>query len=147
MSEREDEPDVTALAHDIRTMLRQLRRRLQEESEVAEFTPSQLAVLARLEQNGTATVSALARAEGVRPQSMGPIIAALESVGFVAGTPHPTDGRQTLYSLTPEAIEFYRVNRAARDDWLSRSIQAHYDAREQRELGRALQFMMRLLEP
>jgi DNA-binding MarR family transcriptional regulator len=147
MSEHVDEPDIAALAHDIRMMLRRLRRRLQEESEVAEFTPSQLAVLARLERDGTGTVSALARAEGVKPQSMGPIIAALESVGFVASSPHPTDGRQTLYSLTPAAIEFYRVNRAARDDWLSRSIRAHYSSTEQHDLGDAVNLMMRLLEP
>jgi DNA-binding MarR family transcriptional regulator len=143
----ENEPDVEALAQDIRTLWRQLRRRMHEESDAGDFTPSQSAALARLEKDGPSTISALARADGIRPQSMGPTIAALESVGFVAGEPHPTDGRQTVYSLTPKAIEFFRVGRAARVDWLSRSIRAHYSVPEQRDLVEAVALITRLLEP
>ena len=36
----------------------------------------------------------------MRPQSMGPLIAALEAAGLVSGAPDPKDGRQTMLSLT-----------------------------------------------
>ena len=46
----------------------------------------------RLEKDGPATASSLARAEGMRPQSMGAVVAALESAGLMRGAPDPTDG-------------------------------------------------------
>ncbi len=147
MSKSGEVPEVSALAVEIRVLLGQLKRRMREESEVGDFTTSQLAVLSRLEREGPATVTALARGEGVRPQSIGPAIAGLEALGFIVGQPHPTDGRQTIYSLTAEAVEFFQAGRAAREDWLSRSIRTHYTPAEQRELDAAVQLLKRLIAP
>src|ERR1035438_2763939 len=63
-----------------------------------DLTPSQVSVLLRLEKDGAATVSGLARAEGMRPQSMSSIVASLEDAGLVSGIPDPNDGRKTLMS-------------------------------------------------
>ena len=60
----------------------------------------------------------------MRPQSMGPLIAALESAGLVIGAPHPTDGRQTLLSLTDTCRQWVEEGRAARQDWLTRTLRA-----------------------
>ena len=46
------------------------------------------AVMAAYEE-GPATVTSLARAEGVRPQSMGATVAALQEAGLVGGAPDP----------------------------------------------------------
>ena len=46
------------------------------------------------------TTAELARAEMVKPQSMGTLLAELEQEGLVQRQPHPTDGRQILFSLT-----------------------------------------------
>src|SRR5579859_2215710 len=109
-------PHTAALAAEIRVMAGQLRRRLREQSSLGDLTESQLGVLRRLDSEGPATVSALARAEGMRPQSMGANIAALETAGLVSGTPDPNDGRQTIWSLTAACRERVKAGRMARED-------------------------------
>ncbi len=102
-------------------------------------------MLLRLERDGPATVSSLARAEGMRPQSMGTLIAPLQSRGFVTGAPDPNDGRQTILSLTDACREWLRQGRAAREDWLSRNIQAKLSAEEQASLASAVALLERLV--
>ncbi|WP_206957050.1 MarR family winged helix-turn-helix transcriptional regulator [Trinickia acidisoli] len=132
------------LAGDLRSIVGRLKRRLREQGTVGDFTPSQVAVLLRLERDGPATVSSLARAEGMRPQSMGTTIAPLEAAGLLAGSPDPDDGRQTLLSLTETCRTYLRKNRAAREDWLCRTIQARLTADEQRHLATAVKLLERL---
>ena len=91
---------ASALAAELRIVIGAFSRRLREQAEVGDPTSAQKSVLLRLERDGPATGSALARAEAMRPQSMGAIIAVLETAGYVAGTPDPSDGRQTIISLT-----------------------------------------------
>ncbi|PMW07533.1 MarR family transcriptional regulator, partial [Pseudomonas sp. GW456-11-11-14-TSB2] len=83
------------MAQGIRGVSGKLKRRLREQGGVGDLTPSQIAVLLRLEKDGPATTSELARAEAMRPQSMGTVIVALESAGLVHGAPDPHDGRKT----------------------------------------------------
>jgi DNA-binding MarR family transcriptional regulator len=90
-----------ALAVQLHDVMGKLRRRLREQTDAGDLPPSQVNVLRRLEREGPITVSALARAAGIRSQSMGATVAALQSAGLVAGAPDPADGRQTLLSLTP----------------------------------------------
>ena len=56
------------------------------------------AVLKRLAKAGPATAADLARAEGMKPQSVGVIIVALEKMGMVERKSYPTDGRQEYYA-------------------------------------------------
>ena len=83
---------ASTLARDLRALVGKLKRRLREQADVGDLTPSQISVLLRLERHGSATASDLARAEGVRPQSMAPVVAALEIAGLVSGTPDVADG-------------------------------------------------------
>jgi DNA-binding MarR family transcriptional regulator len=140
-------PLTTSLAQDLRALLRALRRRLREQAPAGELTPTQMAVLNRLEQNGPATASALARAEGMRPQSMGPIIAALDAAGIIIGSPDPADGRQTLWSMTETYREDLQARRNARQDWLERTIAARFTPGEQAVLAHATTLMRRIVEP
>ena len=89
------------LAAELPALISLLKRRLREQASIADLTESQVGVLRRLDSDGPATVTALARAEAMRPQSMGANVAALEAAGLVRGAPDPNDGRQTLWSLTP----------------------------------------------
>jgi DNA-binding MarR family transcriptional regulator len=123
-----------------------LKRRLREQAGVGDLTPSQVSVLLRLEKDGAATASGLARAEGMRPQSIAPVIAALEDAGLVSGAPDPTDGRQTLLSLTAACRKLVSKGRAARQDWLTRTIQARLTPREQDELSAAIALLQRLVD-
>ena len=122
-----------------------LKRRLRDQAHVGDLTSSQVQVLGRLERDGPATVTSLASAEGMRPQSMGATVAALESAGFVSGTPDPGDGRQTILSLTPACRERIRAGRAAREDWLSHIIQAKFAPAERAELARAVELLKRIV--
>jgi DNA-binding MarR family transcriptional regulator len=137
---------AAALAQELRALLGKLKRRLREQAHVGDLTPSQVSVLLRLEKDGPATASNLARAEGMRPQSIGPVIAALEAAGFVSGAPDPTDGRQTILSLTDACRKWAEVGRAARQDWLCRTIQARFSPQEQKGLTAAVDLLKRLVD-
>ena len=137
---------AAALAEDLRSLIGKLKRRLREQGEHGDLKPSQVTVLLRLEKDGPATVSSLARSEGMRPQSMSSAISALEAAGLVRGTPDPNDGRQTIMSLTETCREWIRVGRAARQDWLSRTITARLSTQEQDELASAVKLLKRLID-
>ncbi|MHB1283684.1 MAG: MarR family winged helix-turn-helix transcriptional regulator, partial [Metallibacterium scheffleri] len=106
------------MAAALRVVVGQLGRRLREQAHPGAVTWSQMSVLGRLERDGPATVSSLARAEGVRPQSMGATISVLLEAGLVRGAADPADGRQTILSLTPACREMIKTSRAAPEDWL-----------------------------
>ena len=133
-----------SVAGDLRAVIGKLSRRLREYSKPEGLTPSQVSVMLRLDRDGPTTVTALARADGERSQSMGATVAELEAAGLLVGAPHPTDRRQTVLSLTPASRELIRDGRSARIDWLFRSIQAHLSPQEQEELACAVRLLERL---
>lgn len=135
------------LATELRAVVGQIKRWMQQQSSFGDLTASQVAVLARLERDGAATATALAHAEGMRPQSMGAIVAALQAAGLVEGAPDPRDGRQTLLSLTPVCRETIDAGRLARQDRLHRAIEARLTPAEQADLLKAVALLRRLIEP
>jgi DNA-binding MarR family transcriptional regulator len=134
------------LAAEIRAVYRKLKLRVREHGGGNDLTPSQVSVLLRLEEDGPATVSSLARAEGMRPQSMSAIVTPLQESGLVSGAPDPSDGRQTLMSLTPKCVKWLEEGRAARQDWLSTTISQKLSVHEQEKLQAALELLKRLVE-
>jgi DNA-binding MarR family transcriptional regulator len=137
---------ASVLATEIRTVSRNLKRHLREHGGRSDLTPSQVSVLLRLEQDASATVSALARTEGMRPQSMSAIVLSLQETGLVSGAPDPADGRQTLVSLTPKCLKWLQAGRAARQDWLTTTISQKLSMHEQEKLQSALKLLARLVE-
>ena len=149
MSKRGNNPGATRaqiLAGDLRVLMGQLRRRLQEQTHLGDYSWSQISAVIRLEREGPATVTDLARAEGVRPQSMGATISTLEAAGLVNGSPDPTDGRKTILSLTDACRELIKARRAAKEDWLLRAIQTKLSPMEQEKLAVALELLKRLAD-
>jgi DNA-binding MarR family transcriptional regulator len=51
------------------------------------------------------------------------VVVALEGMGLVTRTPHPTDGRQVIIGLTPGADELLSAEARAREAWLSERLQ------------------------
>jgi DNA-binding MarR family transcriptional regulator len=137
---------AAVLAQDLRAVFGKIKRRLRDQAGAGDLTPSQVSVLLRLEKDGPATASALARAEGMRPQSIVPVIAALETAGLVVGAADPTDGRQTILSLTKACRTWLQKGRAARQDWLTRTLQARLSAAEQNRLAEAVALLKRLVD-
>jgi DNA-binding MarR family transcriptional regulator len=143
-------PDITndtiliELTTEFRVVLGQLMRRLREQGSVGDLTRSQTAVLARLERDGPATVSSLARAEGVQPQSMGATVALLTGANLVQGAPDPRDGRKTLIMLTESAREKFTTGRIAREDWLLKAIRSEISPTDQALLPAVVALLSRL---
>ncbi|HEY0331319.1 MAG TPA: MarR family transcriptional regulator [Rhodopseudomonas sp.] len=140
----DDGADALALVHELRVVIGRLKRRLREQAYLGELTWSQVAVLGHLDREGPATVTALARAEGMRPQSMGATVAVLEAAGLVSGAPDPRDGRQTILSLTESCRDLIKAGRAVREDWLLREIQTKLSAEEIGQLAAAVALLKRL---
>jgi DNA-binding MarR family transcriptional regulator len=137
---------ASALAAELHIVIGALSRRLREQADVGDLTSAQKSVLLRLERDGPTTASALARAEAMRPQSMGAIIAALEAAGYVSGAPDPSDGRQSIISLTDHFRQWVSAARAVRRDWLLGVVQARLTAPERHELASAVDLLKRLLD-
>jgi DNA-binding MarR family transcriptional regulator len=123
----------------------QLVRRLRMEANPGELSWSQIATLARLDKMGAMTTADLARAEFVKPQSMGTTLADLEQAGLVQRRPHPTDGRQVLFALTAEGMEARRQRNIAKREWLLTAM-ARLDRAEQQTLMAAAALIKRLAE-
>lgn len=137
-------PTAEAAAADLLTACGQLIRRLRAESNNLELTWSQIAALSRLE-SGTMSTAELARAEAVKPQSMGATLAVLEDEGLVERSPHPTDGRQFLFGLTGKGLEARRRTRAAKHAWLTGAV-GRLSAQEQADLVAAAEVIRRLAD-
>src|SRR5580658_3534001 len=113
--------------------------------ELQEFSWTQKAILRRLEKQGPVTAADLARAEGVKPQSMGTALGLLEKMGFVERKAHPTDGRQINIKLTARGITLRRKTKKATYAWLSRAI-AELDRQEQKTVFKAGELFKRMAE-
>jgi DNA-binding MarR family transcriptional regulator len=133
-------------ARELRVLFSRLRRRLRDLGIDDDLTPSQTAVLTRLWKDGASSASGLASAEGVRPQSMATIVAALEQRGLIERTPDPEDGRRQVVSLTGQGRRRAVSDRQARQEWLARAIQERYSERERRIILDALSLLERLTE-
>lgn len=136
-------PSTSALAHELRETLGRLVRRLRAEPGPA--IPL-LSVLSRLDRQGPASVSDLAAAERMRPQSMAQTVRELEAAGLVTRRPDPADGRRAFVELTDDGLGKLLASRAAREDWLSQTLDAELDAEERELLRRALAVLGRVAD-
>jgi DNA-binding MarR family transcriptional regulator len=112
------EAAVTDLIHAIGLLVRRVRAAAASH----ELSLTEAAVMKRLATDGPATTADLARAESMKPQSMGTTIAALEEMGMVARKPHPTDGRQVNIELTAKGAAVRKSTRDAKRTWLTQAV-------------------------
>jgi DNA-binding MarR family transcriptional regulator len=114
--------DAAALAHDLRLAVMRLSRRLRNQRVDTTVTLTHLAALSTLKQHGPMSPGELAAHERVQPPSMTRVVVALEGMGLVTRTPHPTDGRQVVIGLTGAAEELLATEARAREAWLSERL-------------------------
>jgi DNA-binding MarR family transcriptional regulator len=139
---KENRKNLEIAVTELLSVTGQLTRRLRAVSNTRELTWSQVAIMARLEEAGPLTTADLARAESVKPQSMGGTLAAMEEEGLVERQSHPTDGRQILYALTDEGREAKRKVSLAKREWLLAAI-AQLSLAEQKTLLAAVDIIRR----
>lgn len=133
------------IAAELSLAVAHLLQRLRAEVDPGGLTWSQTVALSRLEKAGPLTTADLARAESVKPQSMGATLAELEREGLVGRRAHPTDGRQVLFALTPAGVEARRRRSAAKQRWLLAALE-RLDPGERRTLAAAAALLERLAE-
>jgi DNA-binding MarR family transcriptional regulator len=143
MSGTHHEQAATDLALALRLLVRRIRSAAPSAAHKLSWT--QMAVLKRLETEGPATTADLARAEAMKPQSMGTTIAALEAHGLVERTPHPTDGRQRRIALTTKGTAMRKRALDAKRTWLAEAI-GQLDAADQKQLAAVTALLTRLAE-
>ena len=135
--------DPALIASELREVLGQLVRRLRAEYR---FPLTQAAVLGRLDRGGPVSVSDLAAAERVRPQSMAQTVSELEAEGLVERYPDPGDGRRALVELTEVGLSALTADRLHREGWLAQAIEHDLDAADRAKLREAVELLRRLAE-
>lgn len=139
-----ESPDPSALAGDLLTLYGRLRRTTLV-GKVDVVTASQSAVLGRLVRDGATTTAELARAEGVRPQSMGATVQALEDLGLVARSQDPTDGRRTIVEATDAGRTAREESHRSRTRLLAERLAA-LDPDDRATVARSLTILGTLVE-
>jgi len=122
-----------------------LVRRARAAAASHELSWTETAVLKHLAKEGFATTADLARGQGMRPQSMRTIVAALEELGMVERKPHATDGRQVNLELTAKGAAVQKSVGDAKRTWLAQAI-AQLDEQERETLFAAGEIIKRLVE-
>lgn len=114
-------------------------------SELHDLSWTQKSVIVRLDKDGPSTAAGLARAEGVKSQSMGTAIATLEKMGFVGRKAHPTDGRQMNIILTAKGKTIRKNTQEAKHTWLAQAIEK-LDKKDQSALLAAGEVIKKLVD-
>jgi DNA-binding MarR family transcriptional regulator len=139
----ETAPDTALLASEIRVVLGQLMRRLRAEHR---FSLTHGSILGRLDREGPRSVSELAAADRVRPQSMAQAVAELEADGLVSRRPDPGDGRRALVELTEQGLSVLQADRRQREGWLAQAMADGFTEREQEVLEEAIGLLRSLAD-
>ena len=131
------------VASDLWMALERLLRRLRTEHVLP---LPHAAVLGRLDRDGAQTVSDLARAERVRPQSIAQSVRELEARGLVRRRPDLRDRRRALIELTHKGDAELWADRDRREGWLAHEIERGLSLDEQATLARAVARLGRLAD-
>jgi DNA-binding MarR family transcriptional regulator len=141
-----EEPDVRDVAAALHVSVGLLLRRLRQIREAGGLSVPETSALARLDRNGPAASSELARVEQISPQSMGATLSALEARGLVARDPDARDGRRVVLSVTEAGRELLRDKRDARTERLAKALAAGFTREELDQLMAAAPLLERLAQ-
>jgi DNA-binding MarR family transcriptional regulator len=115
--------DAAALAHELRIAVMRFSRRLRSQRVDTSVTLTHLSAMSTLRRHGAMSAGELAGHERVQPPSMTRVVGALEAMGLITRTPHPTDGRQVVIELTSPAHDLLDAEARAREAWLFDRLQ------------------------
>ena len=141
---RTDAGLATALRISVSRLARRLRaQRTASGMTEAVLSETQLAALSALEKHQAMTPGELAEHEKVQPPSMTRVIAVLEERSLVLRSPHPTDRRQVILTVTEEGRAVVQRVRRRKDAWLARRL-AELTADERATLRAAVPILEKL---
>jgi DNA-binding MarR family transcriptional regulator len=131
------------VAAELREALGKIVRRLRAEPG---FPLPLGAALGQLDRGGPQSVSDLAAAARMRPQSMAQTVRELEESGYVARRPDPADGRRAILEVTPAGREALAAQRRSRDDWLAGALERELTPEERALLAEAVPLLRRIAD-
>ncbi len=135
--------DERSLASRLRLAVVRLNRRLRAQRASSDLSLTQISALSTLHKCGPMTPGQLATREGVQPPSMTRVIAALEELSYVVRSPHPTDGRQAIVTLTDAGNEYVLATITRREAWLDQRL-AELSEEERQTLSEAAEIIDRM---
>jgi DNA-binding MarR family transcriptional regulator len=138
------DPELAELAHEVRAGLARLTWRLRAQRQRHGVGPVSLAVLSRLARRGTHTPKGIAEGERVQPQSLTRVLAGLEERGLVSRAPDPTDGRQSLITITEAGMDVLLEDSRERERWLAVALAETLTPTERELLRLAATLMARV---
>jgi DNA-binding MarR family transcriptional regulator len=134
--------DPAMLATDLRVVVGRLVRRMRADYSLP---VSHATVMGRLDRTGSQSVSDLAAAEHMRPQSMAQIVTDLEAQGLVQRNPDPGDRRRALVVVTRQGQVTLEAERRRREGWLAEAI-SELPGEDREVLARAAELLRHLAE-
>jgi DNA-binding MarR family transcriptional regulator len=139
-------PSPEEVAAALRPAAGNLYRKLKQSPVQGEATLAETSTLGRLERNGPATSSDLARADRISPQSMGVTVAALEERGLIERSRDPLDGRRVVLSITEAGRQVVNDKRGARTALMAAALRDGFTEAELGLLLAAAPVIQRLAE-
>ena len=138
--------DDYELAAALRVAIGMLVRKLKQAQLPGELTLAETSALSRLDRNGPATSSDLARQDRISPQSMGATLAALEQRGLIERRGDPADGRRVVLSITAAGRRLVNDRRGARSELIAAALRDGFTAAERDQLLAVAPLLERLAE-
>lgn len=135
----------TEVANRLRPALLRLARELRRESHALGVTGGQVTLLIQIRRQPGMGVNDLAASERMSPAAMSGHVDRLEKAGLVTRTPHQTDRRRQVLTLTDEAERVLRSVKSRRTAWLAARLE-RLDPDELRALDAAIEPLMQLRE-
>ncbi|WP_405486565.1 MarR family winged helix-turn-helix transcriptional regulator [Streptomyces sp. NBC_00096] len=145
-AEQQLDTQLRETAEELQLAVSLLVRHMRMASAGSGVTLSQISVLKRLDRDGPSTVTDLAKAEKIRPQSLNSTVSGLQADGYVERTPHPTDGRQRVITLTDLGHRFLRERKQAGHGRLAELMARRLTTAELQMVTSAVPLLRRLAE-
>ena len=136
--------ETLATAGNLRRGLTRLNRRLRLESRILGLTAAKHSILGHLFQDGPKTPKALARAEGLQPQSLTRVLAELEESHLVLRTQDESDHRQFKLEITSQGRDLLIRDARNRASWLAAAMESSLTVLERDVLRLSIQVLDKL---
>ena len=130
----------------VRAVLR-LARALRRSAPAAELTGGALALVATLYRKGPLSAVALARAEGLQPQSLSRLLVRMEADALIERAVDPDDRRRHVITLTPRGLGALDWAMTQRRRWLGAVMAERLNDTERATLLAAAEIMLRIADP
>jgi DNA-binding MarR family transcriptional regulator len=137
-------PAEVELAARMRLAIGRLHRRFSRRA-VGGLTPSQLSVLATVEQHGPLRLGDLAVREVITPPTVTRLVASLQDRSLVNRVPDPEDGRAALIEVSAEGLALLEEIRRERTAFIAERL-ARLDPVQRARVSEAVAMLEQLID-